>query len=405
MPSGIGESFRLIEQDTVHDLSSLQRQLGALLDARPAGSNTLLGARGPLTLPTLMGVLALFESGISCMLIRDAACMPEGVTAPEEGQLRWIVNHGGSGDSALWMQTSGTSGKPKWVAQTPQRLLRRVQAGRSKATWLLTYEPASFAGIQVLLSSMVSGHTLVSAPPGASVATMADLAARYGVTHMSGTPTFWRAFMRVANAGEVRLEQITLGGEVADQATLDALRHQFPSAGIRHIYASTEAGVVFTVRDGKAGFPAQWLDQPPDNGLCLAESANGTLLIGARSQPMDQWLDSADVVVREGDRIQFRGRADAMVNIGGVKVFPEEVEAHLLKLGFLNDALVRAQANPITGSILTAEIVARPGAKDEAWVLSETRRHLQALPRQARPALLRLRDSIERGTSQKKVRH
>lgn len=54
------------------------------------------------------------------------------------------------------------------------------------------------------------------------------------------------------------LKTITLGGEIATQAILDTLKNTFPDAKLRHIYATTEAGVVFTVKDGIAGFPLEW---------------------------------------------------------------------------------------------------------------------------------------------------
>ena len=58
----------------------------------------------------------------------------------------------------------------------------------------------------------------------------------------------------------LELDRITLGGEIATQTTIDNLRRSFKSAKIVHIYASTEAGVGFTVRDERAGFPVEYLE-------------------------------------------------------------------------------------------------------------------------------------------------
>src|SRR5262249_6738355 len=152
------------------------------------------------------------------------------------------------------------TGLPKWAAHGIAALTARMTGGKGeRARWLLTFNPGSFAGVQVILSAMVGGHELVAAPYGASVADMADLAVTQGVTHISGTPTFWRAFLMALGDRTVPLKAVTLGGEAADQGLLDALKARFPSASLRHIYATTEAGTVFSVADGCAGFPAAWL--------------------------------------------------------------------------------------------------------------------------------------------------
>ncbi|MEW6048669.1 MAG: AMP-binding protein, partial [Bacillota bacterium] len=167
-------------------------------------------------------------------------------------------------DASVLLTTSGTTGTPKVVRHSLHRLLGRVRLPKDGALpcrWLLTFHPGSFAGIQVLLTAILSGSELFAfSEPSATK--LAEAAARYEVTHISGTPTFWRAF-RIAlgeNAGEVPLQQITLGGEVADQPTLDMLAASFHGARISHIYATTEAGALFAVTDGRAGFPARWLE-------------------------------------------------------------------------------------------------------------------------------------------------
>jgi hypothetical protein len=76
----------------------------------------------------------------------------------------------------------------------------------------------------------------------------------------------------------LQLRQITLGGEPADQTVLSALALAFPSARVAHIYASTEAGVGFSVTDGQAGFPQEYL-QAGVGGNQLAMSELGNLLI------------------------------------------------------------------------------------------------------------------------------
>lgn len=278
----------------------------------------------------------------------------------------------------ILLTTSGTTGKPKIAIHSLSALLGRIANVKSEsARWLLTFHPASFAGLQVLLTALTSESELV----GTSVLTVANLAdslQKYQPSHVSGTPTFWRAVLLVLGHGsrDLPLKQITIGGETVDQATLDMLRGVFPAARITHIYASTEAGALFAVKDGHAGFPAQWLDQDIEGvGLRIRD---GALEVRsprtmekyltdpiAKVRTEDGWIVTGDLVENIGDRVVFRGRVDEVINVGGAKVSPEEVEAVLLKMPLVKEVRVFGQRNPISGAVVTAEVVVSSGTDED----------------------------------------
>jgi acyl-CoA synthetase (AMP-forming)/AMP-acid ligase II len=295
------------------------------------------------------------------------------------------VKHGKNPHVGL--QTSGTTGRPKWVITTLDRLTSKIKGGKEPARWLLTYNPGSFAGLQVILSAFLGGHTLVVPPYEADVTTMVDLSVAEAVTHISGTPTFWRAFLMALGNRPLDLKSATLGGEASDQAILDAVATRFPNAAIRHIYATTEVGRVFSVGDGRAGFPLKVLKGR------LAISKQSTLIVGG--------IDTGDVVEVVGNRVLFRGRLDAMVNVGGVKVYPETVEAHMLQLSFIQDVRVSPRPNPITGHVLVADIMLKP---DSGFEEAQIKAHLQSLPRAQRPVSLRYVEALDIGATGKKSR-
>lgn len=349
---------------------------GGVVDIARAGTRGVIGA------------LLAAEAGEDAWLLRD----PSSPLSTE------------SGSGMLWLQTSGTTGAPKWAGYRVSSLAARIVAGKGeRARWLLTYNPGAFAGVQVILSAMIGGHALVAPAPGAPVSEMARIAVSTQVTHVSGTPTFWRAFLMALGDADLPLRSITLGGEAVDQPLLDSLKVRFPEAKLRHIYATTEVGAVFSVSDGRAGFPRDWLYQPL-NGLKLTLSADDTLRVEnpkASGTAAGQIWDTGDVVELSGDRVLFKGRKDAMVNVGGVKVFPETVEAHLMALPFIQDVRVTPKPNPITGHVLMADIVLKPFSGE---VESEIKGHLATLPRAARPASLRFVDALDIGATGKKLR-
>lgn len=321
---------------------------------------------------------------------------------------------GPDGGATLILETSGTTGEPKRLRHDLDTLLARVHGGDAAgAVWLLTYDVGGFAGLQVLLTALVGGHTLVAAAPrdGAppDIATLAALAQRHAVSHISATPSFWRGFLMTGAAPPLRA--ITLGGEAVDQSLLDRLAARFPAARLRHIYASTEAGSLFAVSDGRAGFPAAWLDDgsapdprlEPRPGLRIRD---GHLWVWARHAARGvagDWYDTGDRVEQVGDRVLFRGRADGVVNIGGVKVAPEEVEALILAQPGVADAAILAHPSPLTGWILTAELVIMADTPADA-VLTTVRAALAALPAAARPRRIAVVPALTLAASGKKRR-
>ena len=80
----------------------------------------------------------------------------------------------------------------------------------------------------------------------------------------------WRQLLLFAPKEQLSrcaLKQITMGGEAVTQDLLDNLKQTFPTTRIVHIYASTELGRILSVTDGRAGFPAHYLNQPPESGI------------------------------------------------------------------------------------------------------------------------------------------
>jgi acyl-coenzyme A synthetase/AMP-(fatty) acid ligase len=388
-PSWLDPDFTLSEDGRVATAAMVAAEAERLASTLPEGGSLRLPVGGVFDL--LAALLACESAGADLYLVRDGAAEPP-ASASASGR--------------VWLQTSGSTGAPRWIGHRPEALRGLIQRGRrQRAKWLLSYGAGSFAGLQVVLSAALGGHELVAPPRGASAIELAALAIDRGVTHLSGTPTFWRGFLIAVGRAESELAAVTLGGEAADQALLDALARRFPAATLRHIYATTETGAVFSVGDGRAGFPASWLDRGVD-GARLAITERGTLAVASarRAVSIDgEFLDTGDCVTVAGDRVLFRGRIDSMVNVGGVKIWPEEVEAHLLRLGFVRDVLVSARPNPVTGQILTADLVVDEASAPPA-AEAAIRRHLMSLPRAARPAAIRFTSGLPTGQTGKKRR-
>ena len=172
--------------------------------------------------------------------------------------------------------------------------------------------------------------------------------------------------------GKISPRYVRLSGEIADQAILDSLRAAFPQAGVGHAYASTEAGVAFEVNDGLAGFPAAYLEQVRDGvelkivdgSLRIRSPRTASRYVGYDLPLADEdgFVDTGDMVERRGDRYVFAGRRGGIINIGGLKVHPEEIEAVINRHPQVRMSLVRPKQQPDHRRDRVADVVLNSGA-------------------------------------------
>ena len=262
--------------------------------------------------------------------------------------------------------TSGTSGAPKLVLHTLSSLTSALSGARPRPiTWSTFYDIRRYGGLQIFLRALHGGSLLLSDPQEPTE----DFLRRAGasqITHISGTPSHWRKALMSNAISHITPEYVRLSGEIVDQAILDALQHAFPAAVVAHAFASTEAGVGFEVRDGLAGFPA---DITQTNGVQI-DTSGGTLRLksGGNAQRYlttgapelkdpDGFVSNADLLERRGDRYMFVGRGGGVINVGGLKVHPEEVEAVINSHPQVRMSLVTGRRNPITGAVVVADVV------------------------------------------------
>jgi len=279
------------------------------------------------------------------------------------------------------MFTSGTSGPPKLVVHSLEGLtgaIKPAAAGEAPPVWGTFYDTRRYGGLQILLRALLGEGSMVMTAPGEPMADFITRLVAHGVTHLTGTPSHWRRVLMSPGAAALAPRYVRLSGEIADQAVLDALRTRFPGAPIGHAYASTEAGVGFEVNDGLEGFPAAFVGRPgeveirvDDGALRLrsGRAASGYLNPGAGAlADVDGFVDTGDMVERRGDRYHFVGRRGGVINVGGLKAHPEEIEAVINRHPAVRMSRVRARRNPITGAIVVAEVVLNDAASDAGAV-------------------------------------
>ncbi len=324
-----------------------------------------------------------------------------------------------SGGSSLTILTSGSTGIPKAARHSWDSISRPIRSGAGTSPkWLLTYRPHLYAGLQVMLQCFADRGTLVIPASDMDADAIVQFMTDSAVEFVSATPSYWRRLLMFANAETLRrvpLKQITLGGEVIDQPILDKLKNCFPDARLVHIYATTELGRCFSVSDGKAGFPVNYLEKPLPDGTELRvrdgelqfRSVNSMQKydpLSTQVQPAAEWFASGDMVEVDGDRVRFVGRRTEMINVGGSKVFPVEVESVIRIVPGVSDVRVFGKKSSIAGELVACEIVASPDQDREKLKEMVIKICRERLVSHQQPRIIKLVDRIDLSSAGKTLR-
>jgi acyl-coenzyme A synthetase/AMP-(fatty) acid ligase len=334
--------------------------------------------------------------------------------------------------STEWvLLTSGTTGAPKMLAHSLAGLTAAIntsQHAEPDVVWGTFYDIRRYGGLQIFLRAVLGRGSFVVSGATESPADYLSRLGANAATHVSGTPSHWRRALMSPQARAMAPRYVRLSGEIADQAILNALRAFYPHASVGHAFASTEAGVGFEVNDGLEGFPASTVSacndvqvkndvqmKIVDGSLRIRSARTAVRYVGEDSPVLtdaEGFVDTGDMVELRGDRYYFLGRRSGVINIGGHKVYPEEVEAVINRHPAVRMSLARSRKSPITGSLVVADVVLK-GESDEGWSNSQIpdvkreilRICLDNLAAHKVPATIRVVPALEVAAAGKLSRH
>jgi long-chain acyl-CoA synthetase len=273
------------------------------------------------------------------------------------------------GSGGLVVFSSGTTGQSKAALFDFPTLIARYRQTRPAQRTLLFLQLDHLGGIHTMLHTLAHGGTLIIGEhrdPDAVCHTIE----RHRVELLPATPTFLRM---LALSGAYRrydlssLQLITYGTEPMPAATLKCLTELFPRARFKQTYGLSELGVLPT--RSKAGHPL-WLQvggigceiRIVDNVLWIRSE---TAMLGYLNAPNpfdeDGWYNTQDAVEVDGPYVRILGRTTDLINVGGQKVYPAEIENVLLEMDNICEATVWGHASPVTGQVVAARLsLARP---------------------------------------------
>ena len=287
-------------------------------------------------------------------------------------------NHGG-----LVLFSTGTTGRPKAILHDMTKFLEKFRTPRPSLVTLNFLLFDHIGGINTLLHTLFNRGVVV-APLSRSVDDVLKTIKNYEISVLPTTPTFLRLMLLSGSVpSEVPecLKVITYGTERMDQVTLSQLCDLLPNVDFRQTFGMSELGILrvksksrdsLFMKVGGEGVETKVID-----GVLMIKSENRMMGYLNAESPFDKegWYNTHDEVEVEGEFIKVVGRDSDVINVGGLKLMPSEVE--LVALDFENVVLAKAQGkeNPVTGQHVELIIQTQENSKFD---LGEFKAYLRA---------------------------
>jgi long-chain acyl-CoA synthetase len=290
------------------------------------------------------------------------------------------LNHPG-----LVLFSSGTSGEPKCAVHNFVKLLEKFHERKRALRTLNFLLFDHWGGLNTMFHILSNGGVVISTKER-SPDNICRLIEKYSIELLPASPTFLNLLLLSEVYTNYNLESLGLisyGTEPMLPATLTKLKTLFPNVKLLQTYGLIEVGVLKTnsksddslwVKLGGTGYNLRVVD-----GLLeiKAESA----MLGYLNYPSpfteDGWFKTGDAVEVDGDYFKILGRKSEIINVGGEKVFPVEIENVINEVENVLEAMVYGEKNPITGNIVVAKIRLRK-EEDKATFIKRLKNHCRS---------------------------
>ncbi len=310
------------------------------------------------------------------------------------------------------IMSSGSTGKSKAILHDASTLISRQFETKHYHKILSFLLLDHIGGINTILNALYSGNTLVI-PDSRLPIDICKCIEMNKIDSLVTSPTFLNLLL-MSNAYEKydlsSLRQINFGSEPMPPALLDRLRSVFCSVRFTQAYGLSEIGVIKTKSSHLNPLHIEIKDTDIQTRIRsgMLEIKSSTSMIGYLNQTSpftsDGWFKTGDLVDVDENGIRILGRQSDIINIGGEKVYPTEIENILMSLDHVLDATVTGQRNPILGNIVHAQIRLDGKIEKNNFLITMREELSKKLPKYKIPQKVSITDDINYGRRFKKTR-
>ena len=260
--------------------------------------------------------------------------------------------------------SSGSTGESKAAVHDFSNLLNKFKVKRNTLRTITFLPFDHWGGINTLLY-IFSNAGLIGVPIERSPDKICEFIEKYKIELLPTTPTFINLILMSRAYKKYNLSSLKIvsyGTEVMPESTLKFFHDLFPNVKLKQTYGITELGVMRTKSKSSGSL---WLKvggedyktKVIDNILFIKAKCSILGYLNAE-YPFDKdgWYNTGDKIEQDGDWIRFLGRESEIINVGGQKVYPAEVESVLLEINGVKDAIVYGEKNPLMGEIVVANV-------------------------------------------------
>lgn len=276
------------------------------------------------------------------------------------------------GESGLILFSSGSTGKPKAMIHNLDILVDSYLGKRSKSLVFIVFLMFDhIGGLNTLLNCLAMGSTIVI-PKNRRPNDIAELIQKFKVNVLPASPTFLN-LMLIAEVNAKfdlsSLKMITYGTEPMPDSLIKKLKLVFPWIKFLQTFGTSETGIVKTSNVAADSSILKFDDSNQEYKIVNDELwlRSATQVLGYLNHSNDNftddgWFMTGDMAEYTIDgNIRILGRLKEVINVGGEKVLPAEVESVIMEIESVQDCLVRAEKNVITGQMVCADIVIKKG--------------------------------------------
>jgi len=270
--------------------------------------------------------------------------------------------------SGLILFSSGSTGKPKAMVHDFDNLVSHYEGKKEKSMNMIIFLMFDhIGGLNTLLNVLSMGAASII-PENRNVDNVCQLIQEYKIRVLPSSPTFLN-LMLISKVHErydlSSIRMITYGTEVMQDSLLTQLKNAFPKTKFLQTFGTSETGIAAT-RSKSSSSTFMKIDDSDleykivDNELWLKSK---TQVMGYLNSSMDSftddgWFKTGDLVETAADGyLRIIGRNKEVINVGGEKVLPAEIESIILSMDEIEDVMIYGEDNRITGQIVVADIV------------------------------------------------
>lgn len=317
------------------------------------------------------------------------------------------------GNPGLIIFSSGSTGNPKAILHDFSSLLEKFHKVRQKKTTLTFLLFDHIGGIDTLFNTLASGGTVVTVP-NRDPETVSKAIEKYRVHTLPASPTFLNLWL-ISGLFEQydcsSLKVVAYGTEPMPPSTLKKLHEVLPQVSLVQTYGMSELGVLRSrSRDSESlwiKFSGEGFQTKIVDGILWVKA--DAAMIGYLNAPdlfdAEGWLNTQDAVEVDGEYLRILGRASDLINVGGQKVYPAEVENVLLQMDNVQEVAVFGKPHPMMGQIVAARFNLKTPEP-----LADFKRRMGAFCKERLaayqvPRLVELSDDDQYGSRFKKLRN